>query len=234
MHSCHILSDLYWPHWPADALNLVAHRIQSKLPRSSEASNLLADGAKQCFVNYPCGLLTFSDGEETPSWEPCGGLWSHISPGGSLITTLLAKVPEDYEDFSTGSHCQRSAHAFQHLCTTTAKEVSVPLSTEDGTGSSSELQTKSHPFLCAWLPGTAIYAAGALGYVYVVDGMRDQLLKMWPANAFEMGEDDSPTRDRYPRTGGPEFVGLSWSPDGLHLAWLHEDMQLRIVSFAAD
>ena len=86
------------------------------------------------------------------------------------------------------------------------------LAREECAESSGDLEKISHPFLCAWLPGTAIYAAAALGYVYVVDGMRNLILNMWPAAAFEMGEDDNPAGVSIPaHQRGTIYGKTAWS-----------------------
>ncbi|KAK9836755.1 hypothetical protein WJX74_007483 [Apatococcus lobatus] len=95
-----------------------------------------------------------------------------------------------------------------------------------GEADASRDERKSHPFLCAWLPGTTIYAAAALGHVYVVDGRHDALLKMWRADAQE---DPSFAGHRCPPYQ-PENAGLSWSSDGRCLAWLDE-LSLHIIGF---
>ena len=232
VHDCWINHDAYWPEWCGNAFDFLPPHGQARHGPASGLSIQLQDETQQCFVHDLSGRLTLVDGE--PTWEECGHRWSRTSPDGALITTLLANVrfidafyPEDV--YRLGN--DRSAHAFQHYHTASAKEASVPLAGKSCTKPLSGQLVKSHPFLCAWLPGTAIYAAAALGHVYVVDGMHNSIIKVWPADSFEMGEDDDPAGSRRPRCE-PEFAGLSWSPDGLHLAWVF-DGSLRMVSFFA-
>ena len=170
MHHCEINTDTYWPQWLGGAHTILPHGLASGLGTQIDV------GSQQCVVNDSSGQsgrLTLAQGQ--PVWEPCGHRWSHMSPDGALITTLLAETDGDLI-YGSG----RSAHAFQHHYTASATEASVSL-VRKGVIMSSPLSgqvVKSHLFMCAWLPGTAIYAAAALGYVYVVDGMHNNLLRV--------------------------------------------------------
>ena len=224
VHSCRINSDTSWPQWLLYPYIYSTQDGQIRHDVASCISSQLSSQSQQCFSHNPSGKLTLACGESV--WEDCGSRWSRVSPDGMLITTFLAETEPKLDRFEA---TQRSAYAFQHCHTMTTRETSMLLVEECRRVPSHEL--KSHPFLCAWLPGTNIYAAAALGYVYVVDGMHDSILKAWPANAYEKGDDDDAASMKWARTRGPDFAGLSWSPDGLHLAWIHLS-ELRIVSFA--
>ena len=228
VHHCQIKTEAYWPQWRGDDRTVLPQNDQVQQGLALGLSLQLGDRPQQCFVHDSSGQsgrLTLAQGQ--PAWKMRGHRWSHMSPDGALVTTLLAATDGD----SYGS--ERSAHSFRHYHTASAKEASMLLAKNNPIAPLCGWEMKPHPFLCAWLPGTAIYAAAALGFVYVVDGMHDKVLKMWPADAFELGKDDNPARPRFPRTAEPEFAALSWSPDGLHLAWVHDWKHLRIISFAA-
>ena len=220
LFSCQVKAG-HWPEW------LEPGALLGRGPTDCTRNPLDDDQAllrslQQCFVHEPAGLVTVS--RQGASWKGCGARWSHISPDGSLITTLLAQVP-------VGAYRSRAVYAFQHYHTASDKQVSMRLFAADLADGAWEPEPKPHPFLCACVPGTAIYAAAALGFVVVVDGELDKIIKMWPADQFEMREEDWQQRTRlatpYPEEG---VTGLSWSPDGLSLAWLHDSV-LYIISF---
>ena len=214
---CYIRAAAYWPQWcQTPSVNrLGVTQIDSKL---SEVTRTTEAGLQQCFTHQPAGLVTMPAGEST--FRPCGGRWSQMSPDGSLIATMLARLDEL-------NPSRRSAHAFQHHHTATAHEASVTIGVNGHGNGASPGENRSHPFLCAWFPGTTIYAAAALGWVYIVDGRRDAILQMWPADE---SEDLAEMEYRCP-SQEPWFAGLSWSPDGLKLAWL-DQLNLHIISFA--
>ena len=92
-------------------------------------------------------------------------------------------------------------------------------------GATARQNPQAHPSLMAWLPGTHIYAAAALGYMYIVDAFEDRILGMWEdvpkepqlrmdkAKAFRY-ENGTPNDLRRLDTGGEDGCrGLMWSPD---------------------
>ncbi|KAK9836790.1 hypothetical protein WJX74_008134 [Apatococcus lobatus] len=84
---------------------------------------------------------------------------------------------------------------------------------------------QSHPFLMVWLPGTRIYAAAALGYLYIVDADKDRILGIWEdepkepspcvdkAKAFRYTNGARVDIRRLDNTGRDGCQGLDWSPD---------------------
>ena len=236
MQSCYINSDSYWPEWRSQSLPHLPYGSQSKQEDASTISSM-PGSPQQCFIHdrlrlEPATLLILGEGD--PTSKRYGYCWSHLSPNSSLVTTLLADTKDhpDLDPDLRAEYNSRSAHAFKHCYTASGREVSVLLPKDGCVDVAIGSLQKSHPFLCAWLPGTTIYAAAALGCVYVVDGIHNRILKIWAADGDEAIAGESLPRQRAPSTHEPEFGGLSWSPDGLYLAWLwSSDMKLHIVSF---
>ena len=223
LHSCRIRSAASWPQWPSlPSLSFPADSLSPRGVSTSMQMLTLSSGIAGKFMVYPnwClaheanGLVTFSG--TAASWTSCGHRWSHLSPDGSLITTLLV----DIDFVSVG----RSAKAFQHHQVASGSETSVMLPN----GSDSGQPIKSQPFLVTWLPGTQIYAAAAFGFIYIVDGQYSTISKMWPADGFQMGDVEHGVSSTSPHDVG--WGGISWSPDRSAVVWLYEE-DLRMVTF---
>ena len=218
LSSCQICAAAYWPQWCKPSL--VSSLCDDSSDNSVSKARLSSmRGFQQCFIHSLAGLLTMQRGRV--QFKTCGGKWLHMSSDDPLVTTLLAGIHVHHP-------CYRVPHAFQHYHTASAHERSMLIPAAHAVADASRDKRKSHPFLCAWLPGTTIYAAAAFGHVYVVDGKHDALLKMWRVDAQEeppFAEFQLPTKE-------PEFAGISWSSDGRCLAWLAADeLCLHVISF---
>lgn len=185
VHSCRMNSDPYWPQWRQQ------HPPRRSRPEHELASPIssMSGSLRQCLVHESAGLLfghdsllttqdhesaslsSFGQGEPSkPSSSRLGYgfCWSHMSPNGSLVTSLLADT-EDEPGCGVGPH--QNEHAFRHYRTASGNGCDVLLPKDGCLHFQNGSKQKSHPFLCTWLPGTTIYAADALGWVYVCDGM---------------------------------------------------------------
>ena len=105
-------------------------------------------------------------------------------------------------------------------------ERNAPLENEQG-----------HPFVMAWMDGTDIYAAAALGHIWLIDGYKD--CQLFCCSSFDAGLKPVNTLSdmrKLPVTC-PEYdgqpvgcVAMSFSPDRSCLAWV-EDCKWTAVSF---
>ena len=123
--------------------------------------------------------------------------WALLSPDGCTLVRFL--VCDGYKRKSEkDAHLQfRSqdgfADCFEHINTidgsvsqvhTPSKVRRLPsnrLAYASDAGGLAVARPVSHPFLCSWMQGTGIYAGAAVGYVWVVSTISDQILSCWDA-----------------------------------------------------
>ena len=93
--------------------------------------------------------------------------------------------------------------------------------------------SQGHPFVMAWLAGTDIYAAAALGHVWVNDAWRNTCLACWNASSSLLAHvpmiqefPDYQSLPAWQRPGPHSSTGckaLSFSPDCSSLVWVEDD-----------
>ena len=232
-----------WPQWPpfsADALN---------------GFNNVSMGPNRslCFVpdlEPGCGLVTFIDGDADHRGRGSGSPWTQMSgsalPDTLILVTLMVKDGRFYMPHSMHRQPGRLDTNqgipvfFEHVIVQgglVSERAKVMIECADHQ-SKEGVAPQGHPFRMSWLPGTNIYAAAALGHIWVIGGRSHTQLMCWKQADLDMmpvtmlkgisrGSSSNYSSDH----GEPvECSGLSFSPDRSCLAWA-EGNHWTIVSF---
>ena len=139
-----------------------------------------------CILPHSQRLPGFSPVHNNAYTSPwMGGPHSQLCPDGVVLISLMVidrpdrdstkRTPQALTDpfgYTLGFHHMRLEKGSLGSAMIKSYRRNKPAGPTNG-------QTpQPHPFLMAWLPGTCIYAAAALGYIYIVDAFNDRVLSM--------------------------------------------------------
>lgn len=232
-----------WPQWPLRSADAI---------KGCDDVSMRPDRSL-CFVpdlEPGGGLVNLIDGDADQLGHVSGSPWTQIC--GSTLPATLIMVTLVVKDGNL--HMPHSMHRqpgqldthlgmpvfFEHVLVQgclVIERAKVMIECADHQPSE-DVAPQGHPFRMAWLPGTNIYAAAALGHIWVIDGWSHTQLMCWKQTDLDimpvtmlMGISRGRSSNHSSDHGAPVGCGgLSFSPDRSCLAWAEGD-HWTVLSF---